>query len=193
MQALINKRLKELEKEMQGKYLTEEWLGKILDALYPHQDWLYDKKFKVDAEDGKNFNFRPDYCCHALKLCVEFDGPDHFTKANVIQADNRKKVILEELGYRVVRIPYFVQLNSETIRFFFGVVADFSYDFEHGFISNNVTLPANFCEQGVWKFKDFLYTLARAEENGICKNVLEPIKKSLLNKIDKMVIFLIDF
>lgn len=172
-----NNNLKELENKMKGKYLTEEWLGEILKALYPSQEWLHDERFKLKE---KTYNVRPDYCCHALKKCIEFDGPDHFTKANVIQADIKKDELLSKLGYEVIRIPYFVQLDEEAIEFFFNLEVDFNYEFEHGFISKSIILPASFCEQGVWKFKEFLFKLSQADKDNICLQ----IKRSLKDKIE---------
>ena len=180
MQEIRSKSIEELENELRGKYLTEENLGKILKVIYPNFEWLRDKKF--EATEGIKYNFRPDYCCHALKMCVEFDGPDHFTKANIIQADFNKDEVLKELGYKVIRIPYFIQLDTEGIRYFFNLSVEFNYDFKHGFISRGVTLPANFCEQGIWKFKSIMYELEIAEENGVV-NIFSQIKESLLNKI----------
>lgn len=175
-----SKSIEELENKLKGKYLTEELLGEILEVLYSNFNWLHDKKF--EAVEGIKHNFRPDYCCHELKMCVEFDGPDHFTKANVIQADFKKDSTLRELGYEVIRIPYFVQLDTEGIRYFFNLSAELNYGFKHGFISRGVTLPANFCEQGIWKFKDIMFHLEQAEHNGIV-NIFSQIKQSLLNRI----------
>ena len=180
MLSLQNKKLKELENRMQGKYLTEKLLGEVLEVLYPDYEWLHDKKFQTEEA---TYNYRPDYCCHELKMCVEFDGPDHFMKANVIQADFKKDSILEELGYEVIRIPYFIQLDTEGIRYFFNLSVEFDYGFKHGFVSKGVNLPANFCEQGIWKFKDILFKLEQAEQNGIVK-IFSQVKQSLLNKIN---------
>ena len=57
---------RKLEKEMEGKYLTEEYLGKFLNVAYPERVWVHDEKFKLPLAE-KAFNFRPDYCCHELK------------------------------------------------------------------------------------------------------------------------------
>ena len=173
----MNSKLRALEAEMQGKYLTEEYLGKFLEAAYPNKEWEHDKRFKgID----KTYNFRPDFCCHELKLCVEFDGPDHYMKANVILADENKDNVLKALGYKVIRIPYFVQLDNEAIKYFFGLDIEFNYGFKHGFIAKNVSLPANFCELGIWKFKDFLFHISDT------KVIFPQIKESIRYKIDRM-------
>lgn len=183
MQAQLEK-LKKLEDEMRGKYLTEEWLGKILEAVFLGYEWVHDEKFQAN---GETFNFRPDYCCHELQTCVEFDGPDHYTKANVIQSDIKKNQIIAWNGYNIIRIPYFVQLNSAGIKYFFDLDISFDYGFKHGFISRNVTLPANFCEQGVWKFNDFIADLGIEKDNPqVTQEILSDIKESLHNKINSL-------
>lgn len=173
----IETNLKNLKIEMNGKYLTEESLGKILKALYPNRIWDHDKRFKP-INSAMVYNFRPDYCCHDLKMCVEFDGPDHYTKANVIQADIKKDLTVQSLDYNIIRIPYFLQLKTDTIKYFFDIDVDFDYGFNHGFINKRVTLPANFCQQGIWKFKDFITSL---DKSG---SIFQEIKESLINKIE---------
>ena len=170
--------IKDLEKEIEGKYLTEELLGKFLQVAYPEYEWVHDKKF--ETPDSIKYNFRPDYCCHELKMSVEFDGPDHFTKANIIQADETKDSILQELRYKVVRIPYFIQLDYFSIKHFFGIDLLFCNCFPHGFVSRNVTLPASFCEQGIWKFKSLIFVLDMYEETG---HIFDEIVNSLIAKI----------
>lgn len=176
--------LKSLKNEMEGKYLTEERLGKILKIIFRGYEWIHDEKFQAN---GETYNFRPDYCCHELQMCIEFDGPDHFTKASVIQADIKKDQIIEWNGYDIIRVPYFVQLNSAGIKYFFNFDIDFDYNFRHGFVSRNVSLPANFCEQGIWKFNDFIADLNIEEDNPqAAREILSDIKESLINKINSL-------
>lgn len=57
------------------------------------------------------------------------------------------------MGYRIVRIPYCVQLSHDTIEHLFGVGIDFEQVFPHGFIvDKNETLPADFCSLGYERF-----------------------------------------
>lgn len=172
---------KELENEMKGKYLTEEYLGKFLKVAFHDYEWLHDKKFQLPS-GGKKFNFRPDYCCHELKMCVEFDGPDHYTKANIIQADEIKDKTLKALDYKVIRVPYFIQLDYFSIQYLFDIDFPFTNCFQHGFVSKNVTLPASFCEQGIWKFKKILSELDKYKETG---HIFDDIKDSLWEKAEQ--------
>ena len=180
-----NKEVEELESKMKSKYLTEESLGEFLRVIYPNYDWVHDQKFRAEIEsEEKTYNFRPDYCCHELRLCVEFDGPDHFTKASVIQADrNKDYTLIEKIGYKVIRVPYFIQLNTEGIKILFNKDVKIDYGFNHGFISKGVTLPADFCEQGAWKLQVFLSVIKSAEVEA-SEKVFYQIRESLLNKIN---------
>ena len=170
---------KKLENKMKGKYLTEEFLGEFLKVAYPNQKWIHDEKFQIPNTE-KLYKFKPDYCCHALKMCVEFDGPDHFTKANVIQTDENKDKVLQNLDYKIIRIPYFIQLDYFSIQHFFNIDFPFNYGFPHGFVSPSVVLPSSFCEQGIWKFKNIISILDLYKETGY---IFDQISESLITKI----------
>ena len=52
-----------------------------------------------------------DFCCISLKLIIEVDGEHHFTDEGIAHDQVRDR-FLEELGYRVVRIPGYTVLND---------------------------------------------------------------------------------
>ena len=80
------------------------------------------------------------------------------------------------MGYRIVRIPYSVQLTSNVVNHYFGVDdVDMQIDFPHGFIADkSEKLPAEFCSLGIARFVDELYELHFIQNEIIC---------SLKNKI----------
>lgn len=83
-------------------------------------DWINDKI--VDAipiEQRKRF--RPDYRNEKLKLIVEFDGLQHYTNIENIERDKERTNYYLENGYKVVRIPYFIQLTRTVIKQMFDV------------------------------------------------------------------------
>lgn len=176
-------KLKEFENKMMSTYLTEKTLGEFLKIAYPNENWIYNERFHIPNTEEKH-RFKPDYCCHNLKLCVEFDGADHYMKTSVIQADNKKDGILKELGYTIIRIPYFIQLTTNSIKYFFDLDIELNYNFKHGFISHGVILPSCFCEQGIWKFKDFVTNLMiEKEKTQEAEEIYNQIKESLCTKI----------
>lgn len=84
---------------------------------------------------------------------VEFDGEGHYCVPSTILADEWKDAYAEETGAKVVRIPYFIQLTSETLLWWFNIAAEVRQEFPHGFIDNKAKLPAAFCSLGVSRFR----------------------------------------
>ena len=69
-----------------------------------------------------------------------------------IKADQEKDVLASENRMRLVRIPYWVQLDSMMARHWFGLEANIEQSFPHGFITTKL-FPASFCELGVARFR----------------------------------------
>lgn len=134
--------------KMEKKYLTEE---KMIEFLYKH----------VDAEGVHNrqfdwYKFRPDFVSHKHKLIVEYDGNSHYMKAKTILDDQKKTEIIIAAGFKIIRIPYFVQLDKQVMKNLFSnymIEEPYDYvDYPHGFIDKNVFLPADFCSLGIRRF-----------------------------------------
>ncbi len=134
------------------KYLTENNLGEILDRLFPNNDFEHDKS----VPGSSNKRTRPDYRSDSMKLILEFDGDSHYRSARRIKADIKKDSDYTGLGYRVYRIPYFVQITSKVLEDIFYRKIKFEQDYPNGFIATNVILPADFCELGIKRFKNDL-------------------------------------
>ena len=56
------------------------------------------------------------------------------------------------MGYRIVRIPYFIQMTQELLHILFQQEFSYQQCYPHGFIDDNAVLPANFCELGIMQF-----------------------------------------
>lgn len=135
------------------EYLNEAKLGEILKILFPNKDFIHDKAVPTSSNRRK----RPDYRCDDLNLIVEFDGYGHYTVSKNIISDLDKDEDYNNLGYKVIRIPYFIQLTKEVIFDLFDIeIEEELYTYPHGFIDKKAILPADFCELGVKKFKDDL-------------------------------------
>jgi len=66
------------------EYLTEENLIIYLNKLFPKtNDWIRNKAFS-------GYKFRPDYRSDELKMCIEFNGPRHYTESRIINKDYEK-------------------------------------------------------------------------------------------------------
>lgn len=145
-----------------SEHLTEKNLGTFLrERIDP--DILYNKRMP-----GAVRNYRPDYRSEKFKFVVEFDGFRHYQNTGVVLDDYLKTEEMSNLGDKVIRIPYFVQLSSQVVRNLFGAfTGDHSpfLDYPHGFISDKALLPADFCEVGLLRFhqdlEDFNDTLGK--------------------------------
>lgn len=127
-------------------YLTESKLHKFLEEFLLSFNVIHD--MKVPDSDCK---YRPDFRIEELKLIIEFDGIFHYTNPSSVLSDQKKDEIFTKLGYKVKRIPYYIQLTSEIVTWIFD---DYDTEFmdyttyQHGFIDKKCPLPATFCSLG---------------------------------------------
>jgi len=153
---------------MNTNYLTEHSLSLFLESNFDGK-WIHDKAF-IDRK-------RPDYRNDDLKLIVEFDGYQHYTSSQSIINDLYKTKLYEDNGYKVVRIPYFIQLSSYTIKVLFGVDINFQQTYSHGFIDGKCILPSDFCYLGLKRFKNDILKFSEIE-NDICKSIIDKINQN---------------
>lgn len=92
----------------------EDYLAVIFPEIQA-SEWIHDKII-----DGLGRRIRPDYRCERLKLIIEFDGLQHYQKPERIKADIENQKLYESCGYKVVRIPYFIQLSNDVVKQMFG-------------------------------------------------------------------------
>lgn len=69
-----------------------------------------------DIIPGSDRKLRPDYRSESLKLIVEFDGYPHYKQPDTIKNDAEKTKFYKKLGYKVARIPYFIQLSRSAVK-----------------------------------------------------------------------------
>ncbi len=105
--------------------LPRTGLEEYLKVIFPKvDDWVHDKIVDGLEKDGQQCRYRPDYRSEALKLIIEFDGIPHYTKPDTIETDYIKTKFYLDKGYKVVRIPYFIQLTKEAVKKLFDVDID---------------------------------------------------------------------
>lgn len=151
-------------------FLTESSLGDFLKTYHPAKDWI--------PQYSLGQRFKADWFCNTLKLVVEFDGYQHFTSSKQIFNDNRKNQLCKELGISLVRIPYFVQLSTDTINFLFRFNCSYVQQYPHGFISkkNTMIFPADFCELGVKRFRSELQRFEPDVSSCIVDSLVHAVK-----------------
>ncbi len=95
-------------------------LDKYLAVIFPDvHDWVHDKS--IGIINDKKYSYRPDYRSEKLKLIIEFDGTLHYRNPKNILTDAERTKLYHSAGYKVVRIPYFIQLTNEVVRIMFGI------------------------------------------------------------------------
>lgn len=112
----------------------------------------------------------------SVHVVVEFDGDEHYRNTLKIKADREKDAVAADASVQVVRIPYWVQLTSETFRHYFGFDAEIEQNFRHGFITTKI-FPASFCELGIERFERELRALPR--------NVVDAVRASLRERAEE--------
>ena len=84
-------------------------------------------------------------------MIVEFDGIQHYKEPDKILSDSANTEFYKSLGYKVVRIPYFIQLSKKAIKDFFGVETHEEF-FDETIPSLGIkehNTPAYLCASGV--------------------------------------------
>ena len=105
---------------------------------------------------------------------VEFDGDEHYRNSLKIKSDRTKDDIARRHGYRLVRFPYWVQLDSVTLQYYFGLEAVIDQPFLHGFITTKL-FPASFCELGVERFRKELIELPANVRDAIISSLRQHV------------------
>ena len=103
---------------------------------------------------------------------VEFDGDRHYREPFVIKNDNNKNRIAKESGCKVIRIPYWVQLTTQTLKYYFDIDNEINQNFPHGFITSK-WFPSSYCELGLERFAKELLTLPENVRFDVVKSLRE--------------------
>lgn len=135
-------------------------LNEYLKVIFPDvDDWVHDKVLGLTV-NNKVCRKRPDYRSEKLKMIVEFDGIQHYTMPDRIKNDVLSTKFYESLGYKVVRIPYFIQLTNKAVKYFFNVDVKEPLFNEniYSMDKNDRNTPAFLCGAGVLRMiEEFKY------------------------------------
>ena len=114
-------------------YLTEARLAAALRELVGHA-WLGGQI----SVPGSRCRFDMAFQTPGGTVLVEYDGDEHYRDALKIRADRQKDVLAAGQGMRLVRVPYWVQLDTLTARHWFGLEAAIEQSLPHGFITTRL-------------------------------------------------------
>ena len=97
-----------------------EYLGVIFPRV-SQTDWVHDATTGLVDYRGVRSKRRPDYRNEELKLIIEVDGLPHYQSPAQIRVDEGNTEFYQQHGYKVVRIPYFIQLSQIVVKELFDV------------------------------------------------------------------------
>lgn len=136
-------------------------LQDYLFAIFPNRDFEYNSAIKKSEIPDDVPQRR--YICDAIdrenKLIVEFDGVNHYMDTKICIKDIERDIWFGTIGYKTIRIPYWIQLSQQVIKELFDVDVEnefcqLNYSFYHpetDTIDVNV-FPGNMCELGRDRF-----------------------------------------
>lgn len=154
-------------------YLTQAKLEEALRKIVELDNW----KGSEIKLTGYNYRWDMSYIDkQGVQFLVEFDGDRHYKDSLTISSDNIKDNLAALNGLKIIRIPYWVQLTNETLKYYFNMEASIEQDFPHGFITTK-SFPASFCELGIQRFKKELEQLPLVVRNEIIDSLKERIKE----------------
>lgn len=130
--------------------LCRTGLEEYLEVIFPNtNDWIHDEV--IGFLNGEKCRLRPDYRSESLKIIIEIDGLPHYTSPSNILNDEIKNKRYEKAGYKVIRIPYFIQLSNEVVKELFDVDVNIPL-FDDKYTSmgiKNKNTPAYLCPLGI--------------------------------------------
>jgi len=153
-------------------YLTQEKLTVALKQIIPAEDWI-GEELKVP---GTRCRWDMGYIYRGKTYIVEFDGDQHYRDSIVIRNDKIKDLTALRCNFKVIRIPYWLQLTPQTLELLFNINAEIEQNFSHGFVASKI-FPASYCEYGTYRFE--------REFNSLPRNIKQEITETLRTQILK--------
>lgn len=135
------------------------------------------KSLQLERGSKKTRRFKPDARCEELNMIVEFDGVQHYQLIKNVINDPIRDEYFSSLGYKVVRIPYFIQLSKVNIEHLFNVAMEdemcpLKYSFYDSDEDGLYISPGSMCSLGVERFSHYFMSLPRETKNEIVVDLL---------------------
>ena len=143
-------------------YLLQKKLESALREIVGHDSWR-GRELRV-PNSRRRWDMA--YQLNGQMTVVEFDGDAHYWNSLKIKVDSEKDAVAKDLGYTVVRMPYWVQLTTETLLHYFDLHAQIEQDFPHGFIATKI-FPASYSELGISRFERELTSLPEVTRTAV--------------------------
>lgn len=157
-------------------------LKEYLQAIYPEDFINFEfgsSILKSDVPEGFEYHrYVCDAICRKLKIVVEFDGHDHYQSTKTCINDLKRDRWFESIGYKTIRIPYWIQLSRNVVYELFRVDVEESLcELDCSFYSPEKqsayidSLPGNMCELGRYRFVKEFNSLSASIRRQIYKDL----------------------
>jgi len=136
-------------------YTTENSLCLILESICKSSNNCEFIGRQIRLDNNKRWAFDCGIIINDNKYLVEFDGFRHYQDALTIYRDYEKNKLAKDSGFIITRLPYWLQLTTETLQLLFlNNHIDFTINssYPHGFIDIKALLPGSFCALGIQRF-----------------------------------------
>ena len=182
-QQVINSRWKYLRENDQKFFNTDRntSLKMYLDFLFPDNDFVYDKTIPKSIQESRFCNnyrrYRPDARSEKLNLIVEFDGIQHYQNLKSVLNDRERDLWTARLGYKTIRIPYWLQLSKVNVKYLFNIDVDDLCELKYGMFDspdNDYGLsisPASYCLLGIDRFVSQFALLPSVTQSIVMKDM----------------------
>jgi len=125
---------------------------------------------------GSRYKWDAAYKVGRKLVLVDYDGDEHYRNALRLKYDALKDREAKAGGHKVVRFPYWVQLDDVTLRHHFALRGHIDQSFAHGFITTQY-FPASYCELGIERFRRELKSLPGPVKGAVIASLKEKARK----------------
>lgn len=154
--------------------LNEKRLGEVLSKILS-QRLRKGHNYQVPFEKTKKRGPKPkwDYIFKVENkpIIIEFDGNHHYQNAWKLKQDENKNDWAKQLSYGIIRWPFWVQMDTITLKHYLNINFDVKTNFPHGFSGGTEYFPSCFCEKGVERFITELRALPISISNSVINSL----------------------
>lgn len=133
-------------------------LDTYLQILFPSLNWVHDEICNppIIKSNGSTSRVRPDYQYSKVKVAINFDGLPHYQNPDIILKDYQQYFLYKQNGWKLIRIPYFIQLTKSACDILFSGITGYNSPEKELFPENipsiglyNKCSPKYLCNQGI--------------------------------------------
>jgi hypothetical protein len=137
--------------------------GQLNESVFVEQIRLFAEEkgftFLGAGIDLGKFTYSCGIAIGKTKYLLELNNGRHYANARVMYNDSQKGSTAIENGYVLSRLPYWLQLDTDTLAWLFPQESfplhEIETDFPHGFVPTDSTIlnPSSFCGLGMQRYE----------------------------------------